>query len=217
MGITELNATSTAMAEVDLALVLAVDCSSSVDSGDYYLQMHGIAAALRNPPLFEAIAEGPNQRVAILLVHWSNRNGQMIAIPWRILGHKIEIETVAREVERAPRQWLPGGTGMAAAIYFCTGQLNNLPFNATRLVIDVSGDGEENEGGDVEAARLNATNLGVTINGLPIIDGSLLVEAYYQQRVIAGPGAFIVPAVNIHAFKTAMTQKLLREIQVRNS
>lgn len=208
---------SSGVASVDLALVLAVDCSSSVDSGDYYLQMNGIAAALRNPPLFDAIREGPNQSVAIILVQWSNRFGQMIAVPWRILSSESDIETCARDVELAPRQWFPGGTGLAAALEFCTDMFQNLPFIAARRVIDVSGDGEENEGGDVAAARQRAVGHGITINGLPIIDGSLLVEAYYRLRVIAGPGSFIIPAVNIHAFKTAMVQKLLREIQVRNT
>jgi Protein of unknown function (DUF1194) len=211
------NLSSTAKLKVDLALVLAVDCSSSVDAADFHLQMTGIAAALRNPPLLDAIIAGPNQRVAITLVQWSNRNAQMIAVPWRFLGSKTDLENCARETEQTARNWLPGGTGLAAAIDFCVELLQAMPFAAVRRAIDVSGDGEDNEDGDVEAARHNAANLGMTINGLPITDGSPRIEAYYRQRVIAGPGAFAIPAANILNFSEAMTQKLLREIQLQNA
>ena len=211
------NLSSTAKLKVDLALVLAVDCSSSVDAADFHLQMTGIAAALRNPPLLEAIIAGPNQCVAITLVQWSNRNAQMIAVPWRFLGSKTDIENCARETEQTARNWLPGGTGLAVAIDFCVELLQAIPFVAVRRAIDVSGDGEDNEGGDVEAARHNAANLGMTINGLPITDDSPRIEAYYRQRVIAGPGAFAIPAANILNFSEAMTQKLLREIQLQNA
>ena len=198
---------------VDLALVLAVDCSSSVDLGDFRLQMDGIAAALRNPPLFEAIAAGSCQRIALTLVHWSSRNSQSIAIAWRVLTSRLELEAIAQETENAERHWRPGGTGLAAAVEFSVALFETLPIAAGRRVIDVSGDGADNEGGDAARARDDALALGVTINGLPIISGSRELEAYYRDRVIGGPGSFIIPAVNILSFRDAMTRKLLREVR----
>ena len=96
---------------VDLALVLAVDCSSSADLADFRLQMDGIAAALRNPALIAAIAAGPLGRIVLTLVQWSSRDSQAIAVKWRALGNPADVEALARETERAERQWLPGGTG----------------------------------------------------------------------------------------------------------
>ncbi len=202
--------------KVDLALVLAVDCSSSADAGDFQLQMTGIATALRNPALLDAILAGPKQRVAVSLIEWSNRKSQIIAVPWRVLSDISDIEGCASEIERVSRNGLSGGTGLAAALDYCVDILQSLPFSAARRTIDVSGDGEENEGDDVEAARLGAAARGITINGLPIIDGSPRIENYYRRHVIAGPGAFAIPAINILAFSKAMTQKLLREIQDQN-
>jgi len=201
------------MAAVDLALVLAVDCSSSVDAGDFRLQMDGIAAALRNPPLFEAIAAGSRRRIALTLVQWSSLNSQAVAIAWRVLTSRLELEAIAQETEAVERQWRPGGTGLAAAVDFSVALLEALPIAAGRRVIDVSGDGEDNEGGDAARARDGALALGVTINGLPIVSGSRELEAYYRERVIGGPGSFIMPAANILSFRDAMARKLLREVR----
>jgi hypothetical protein len=200
---------------LDLALVLAVDCSSSVDAGDYKLQMQGIAAALRNPALYEAIASGTYGRIALALVHWSTSNSQSLAIGWSSIASRADLESTARQAENAERKWQAGGTGLAAALAFSTALLQSLPAAAARRVIDVSGDGEENDGGDVGAARQAALAQGITINGLPIVSGSPSLEVYYRQVVIGGPGAFIVPAGNLAAFAKAMAQKLLREVSER--
>ena len=122
------------------------------------------------------------------------------------------LEAIAQETEQAERHWQPGGTGLAAAVDFSVGLLETLPIAAGRHVIDVSGDGADNEGGDAARARNDALALDVTINGLPIITGSRELEAYYRDRVIGGPGCFVMPAENIWSFRDAMTRKLLREV-----
>jgi hypothetical protein len=200
---------------LDLALVLAVDCSSSVDDGDYKLQMQGIAGALRNPALYEAIASGAYGRIALALVHWSTSSNQSVAIGWSSIASPADLESVARQAESAERKWRAGGTGLAAAIAFNTALLQSLPAEAARRIIDVSGDGEENDGGDVGEARAAALARGITINGLPILSGSPTLESYYREVVIGGPGAFVVPAGNLQAFAEAMSQKLLREVSAR--
>ena len=197
---------------VDLALVLAVDCSSSVDAGDFHLQMQGIADSLREPKILDAIQSGANQSIALSLVQWSTKQSQHIVIKWRGLATQNDLYQTAFEIEKAERIWLIGGTGLAAAIDFCAALHTRLPGRTARRVIDVSGDGEENDDGDVAYSRNAAIAQGITINGLPIIDGSHKIEAYYRYRVIGGPGSFVVPAANSFAFKEAMTQKLLKEI-----
>jgi hypothetical protein len=202
---------------LDLALVLAVDCSSSVDDGDYKLQMDGIAAALRNPALYEAIASGNNGRIALALVHWSTSNSQSLVIAWSSIAGPADLESVARQAESAERKWQPGGTGLAQAITFSTALLLTLPAEAARRIIDISGDGEENDGGDVSEARAAALAQGITINGLPILTGSPTLESCYREVVIGGPGAFVVPAKNLQSFAEAMSQKLLREVSARTT
>ena len=197
---------------VDLALVLAVDCSSSVDAGDFHLQMQGIADSLREPKILDAIQSGVNQSIALSLVQWSTKQSQHIVIKWRALATQNDLYQTAFEIEKAERIWLIGGTGLAAAIDFGAALHARLPGRTARRVIDVSGDGEENDDGDVAYSRNAAIAQGITINGLPIIDGSHHIEAYYRYRVIGGPGSFVVPAANSFAFKEAMTQKLLKEI-----
>jgi hypothetical protein len=197
---------------VDLALVLAVDCSSSIDDGDFRLQMNGIAAALRHPPLLAAIAAGPCRQIALSLVHWSTAQSQAIALPWRVLAGRDDLAATAAEVERIERRWRPGGTGLAAAVDFATVLLTALPVATTRRAIDVSGDGEDNEAGNVVRARSEAVGQGITINGLPILNGSRQLEAYYREHVIGGDGAFLLPAEYIRNFREAMARKLLREV-----
>ena len=197
---------------VDLALVLAVDCSSSVDAGDYHLQMFGIADALRSPKVLNAIQSGEHQRIALSLVQWSTRNSQYIILKWRQIATQEDLFKTAHEIELAQRQWQIGGTGLAAAIDFSAALISKLPVDAARKVIDISGDGEDNDDGNVIYSRNMAIAQGITINGLPILDGSKFIEAYYHYKVIGGPGSFVIPAANSRAFGEAMEQKLLREI-----
>jgi hypothetical protein len=204
-------------AQVDLALVLAVDCSSSVDSTDFQLQMEGIAAALRHPSLSDAIGLGRYGRIALAMVQWSSRNGQFVALDWQILANGPQLAAAAQAVDQTERLWQPGGTGLAAAVDFCAAYLASRPVVADRLVIDVSGDGEDNDGGDVPAARDRALFQGITINGLPIMSGSQRIVGYYQERVIGGPDSFLVPAKDIWAFQDAILRKLLREVSQRIS
>jgi hypothetical protein len=199
---------------VDLALILAVDVSSSIDAGDYRLQMDGIAGALRDHEIQQAIAAGPFGAIALSLVQWSTKASQATTLDWSVIGSAAQAEGAAAAVEKITRHWVPGGTGMAAAIRFCAQHFHSLSWQATHHVIDISGDGEDSEGGDVAGARANAVAADITINGLPIISGSTTIEDYYARRVIAGSNCFYVPATNIMAFHEAIRKKLLREIEL---
>ena len=198
---------------VDVALVMAVDVSSSIDSSDFQLQMQGIAAALRQPVVLEIIRGGRHQQVAMALVQWSITAKQSVTIPWRVIATASVVEATAHAIESAERDFVPGGTGMAAAIAFSVELMEQLKFPSDRKVIDVSGDGEENDGGDVTSSRALALQRGIVINGLPVITGSSLLVPYYHDHVICGAGSFIEPAVNIFSFGQAMKRKLIRELQ----
>jgi hypothetical protein len=202
----------TADTAVDLSLVLAVDCSSSVDFADFKLQMDGIASALRDPSVQDAIAAGSHRQIALTLVQWSTAQSQIVTLPWQILANQQDIEAAAHEIETSARQSYPGGTGLAAALDYCAAVLLAFPGTADRHVIDVSGDGADNEGGNASAARNRVLALGITINGLPIVYDSTYILGYYHDQVIGGPGAFLEPAANMIAFRDAMLRKLIREI-----
>jgi hypothetical protein len=198
--------------KVDLALVLAVDCSSSVDAREFRIQMQGIAAALRHPAVHDAIAAGREHRIALTLVLWSGAQSQSIAMPWQVLATSADLEAAAAAIAAAHRDWEAGGTALAIAIDYAADLLTALPFAATRRVIDVSGDGIDNVTGTTESSRDRAVALGITINGLPIAKGSQLLPVYYKTRVIGGRDAFVEPAADIQAFEGTILRKLLREI-----
>ena len=198
--------------KVDLALVLAVDCSSSVDPVEFRIQMEGIAAALRHPALHDAIAAGREHRIALMLVLWSGAQSQSVAMPWHVLATSQDLEAAATTIAAAHRDWQAGGTALALAIDYCANLLAVIPFSATRRVIDISGDGIDNVTGTTDAARNRAVAQGITINGLPIAKGSQLLPIYYKTRVIGGRDAFVEPAADIHAFEGTILRKLLREI-----
>ena len=200
-------------APVDVALALAIDCSSSVDAGDFSLQMQGTAKALRFAPILEAIQAGPLKQIAVSLVQWSSRNSQVVAVPWHILSTKDDIAVITQKIETVDRQWQPGGTGLAKAMEFCVNLLYTSPIPAMRKVIDVSGDGADNENGDLAKARHLAVSNGVTINGLPILYGQKNIQEYFNKNVICGPDAFVIPTENLKSFPQAMQKKLLRELQ----
>jgi hypothetical protein len=197
---------------VDLALVLAVDCSSSVVPAEFRIQMDGIAGALRHPSLYGAIHAGRERRIALTLMLWSGADSQGVSVPWRILESSGDLEAVAAEIAGAERTWQVGGTAIGIAIDYAAALLMKVPFTATRRVIDISGDGPDNVTGTPAAARDRAVAQGITINGLPITKGSLLLPVYYQSQVIGGRDAFIEPAPNIEAFRATILRKLLREI-----
>jgi hypothetical protein len=145
-------------------------------------------------------------------VQWSTAQSQVVTLPWQVLASQRDLEAAAHDIETSGRQSYPGGTGLAAALDYCAALLLAFAVNADRHVIDVSGDGTDNEGGNVIAARNRVLALGITINGLPIVYDSAYILNYYRDQVIGGPGAFLEPAANMLSFRDAMLRKLVREI-----
>ncbi|MBL8837450.1 MAG: DUF1194 domain-containing protein [Alphaproteobacteria bacterium] len=199
-------------ATVDLALVLAADCSGSVREQQYLLQQQGTADAFRYPAIVEAILGGANAAIAVAHFHWSGPTRQHLAVPWTALRSPADIASFADRIEAAPRRIWGGGTAPGGAIEHGRALLEAMPFRSSRWIIDVSGDGRTNAGPPSAGARDAAVARGITINGLPILHVEPDIDDYYEHNVIGGPGAFLVPARDFVDFADAMRRKLIREL-----
>jgi len=200
-------------ARVDVNLVLAVDSSSSVDAEEFALQMEGIAHAFRDPELIAAIEAGTHHAIAVTLVEWSNATWQRENVGWTVIRDGASAQAFADQVENAPRLIYGGATSISGALRFALQRLAASAQPAERAVIDLSGDGSNNQGAPVAEARRAALAAGVTINGLTIINEEPDLEAYYRGEVIGGPGAFVLAAHDYEDFSQAILRKLLREIE----
>ncbi len=198
---------------VDVALVLAIDSSSSVSMDEFYLQMEGYAAAFRHPSVADAIGSGRVGAIAVAMFEFANAKTHTINMDWCRIAAPEALEQYAKECEMAPRLVIGGATAIGDAIDFAYDTLNTCPYQAGRLVIDVSGDGASNQGRNVLAAREEALTAGIAINGLPILNEEPDLEAYYRLYVVGGPGAFVVPARDYTDFRDAIRDKLVREIK----
>jgi hypothetical protein len=197
---------------VDLALVLAVDASGSVDRVRFELQKQGYVAAFRHPRVTQAIQSGPTQSIAVIMMQWTGPALQVIAVPWTRISDSTSANGFADKIAAAPRALFGGGTSISGAIDTSMALLFDNPYEATRRVIDVSGDGSNNRGRAVNQARDEAVRAGVGINGLPILALEPDLDQYFRQNVIGGPGAFVVAAKDFETFGEAILKKLIAEI-----
>jgi hypothetical protein len=197
---------------VDLALVLAVDASGSVDRVRFELQKQGYVAAFRHPRVLQAIRSGPIQSIAVIMMQWTGPSLQVIAVPWTQISDQASANAFADKVAAAPRALFGGGTSISGAIDASMALLFDNPFQATRRVIDISGDGSNNRGRSVSQARDEAVRAGVGINGVPILALEPDLDQYFKQNVIGGPGAFVIAAKDFETFGEAILKKLIAEI-----
>jgi hypothetical protein len=199
---------------VDLKLVLAVDASGSVDQHEYALQLGGIAAAIRDPAVREAIRSGPKKRIAVNVTVWAQHEVPKDSTGWSILATDADIERFAALVAAFPRR-VNGGTGMGAGLAAALHALEKAGLEAPREIVDVSGDGAESPARDyvvmMPQARQMAMARGVVVNGLAIL-GEADVEEWYRRNVLVGQGSFLIVAQDYDDFAEAMRRKLLREI-----
>jgi hypothetical protein len=207
-----INTAARAQAQVDLALVLAVDASGSVDQYRFELQKRGYAAAFRNPRVLNAIRSGLSQSIAVTMMQWTGPRLQIQVVPWMLIKDEASTNGFAAAIEAAPRQLFGGGTSISGAIDYSRLLLAQTPFEASRRVIDVSGDGSNNSGRPVTMARDDAARAGIGVNGLPILSIEPDLDGYYRDYVIGGPGAFMVPANSYETFADAILKKLITEI-----
>jgi hypothetical protein len=209
--------------QADLLLVLAADVSRSVDERKFRLQREGYAAAIVDPRVVRAMTTGATGRIALCFMEWASDGEQIIVIDWMPVASAADAQAASTRIREAPRAFM-GRTSISAAIDYSMGVLARSPFAAPRRVIDVSGDGTNNSGRPVNAARDAAIAQGVTINGLVILSDVPLptnpmhthppggLTAYYESNVVGGPGAFVVEAESFEAFGQLLVSKLVKEI-----
>jgi hypothetical protein len=204
---------------VDVELVLAVDISYSMDFDELKLQRDGYVEALTSKEFLDALKQGMHGKVAVTMVEWAGAAEQRIVMPWRLIegpesAQKVAAELAAQPVRRAFR------TSISGALLFSAPLFENNGFSGIRRVIDVSGDGTNNQGPLVHLTRDEVLAKGIIINGLPImlkepqpnsVDLKDL-DIYYEDCVIGGPGAFVVPIRERDKFKDAIRTKLVLDI-----
>ena len=205
--------------EVDLALVLAVDISTSMDPAEQSLQRQGYVEAFRSPSVHQAIHSGTLGRIAVIYVEWAGAHPhiQNVVVPWTVLESPQDSLAFADRLTRAPIR-RGAGTSISEAIDFSLALFSFGPFLPARRVIDISGDGSNNQGPLVTESRDRAVARGVTINGLPIMlsrperreDATL--DAYYRDCVIGGSNAFMIPVREPKQFLTETRTKIVNEI-----
>jgi len=212
--------------QTDLLLVLAMDVSRSMDRAKFLLQRQGYAGAISNPQVLNAIESGPHQKIALCFIDWSGPFEQKVVIDWTIIDGPAAASRFGGLVADAPRSFY-NSTSIGAAINFATARLARAPFEAERHAIDVSGDGTNNAGPDVQSSRDQAVAKGILINGLVILTDIDLapnprhtnppggIEKYYRDNVIGGAGSFVMVAEDYNSFGRAMVKKLIAEIATR--
>lgn len=196
----------------DLALLLAVDVSRSVDGREYRLQTRGLSRAFRHPDVLQAIRVGAPNGVTVALMHWSGPGEQTVSVPWTTVTDDASADRLAGRIDLAPRPPTDGGTALDEALAQGLGLLASDNVNALRRVIDVSGDGGDNRGGAPAETRSTAVAAGLVINGLAIVNDEPYLAGYYATNVIGGAGAFVVQARSFRDFGRAIRLKLIREI-----
>ena len=211
---------------VDVALVLLSDVSRSVDDSEFQLEKQGYAAALQDKRVLDAIAGGPTGAIAIAYVEFAGSEEVTTVLDWRIVRTAADAQALADEIAKAPRSaW--GRTSISAGLDHSVSLLSEISVEPARQVIDVAGDGTNNGGRDVQAARDDALAKGITINGLAIINDNPAnlayahvqppggLPAWYQANVTGGPGSFVLEVHSFQTFRDAMVRKLLSEIATR--
>jgi Protein of unknown function (DUF1194) len=206
-------------AEVDVELILAVDISQSMDEDEQKVQRKGYVAALTSPEVLEAIRIGPTGRIAVSYVEWGGSGEQYVVADWQVIDGPDTAAAFASKVAEAPLRQVQR-TSIASALGFTVAMMEENEFFGLRKVIDMSGDGPNNQGGQVTEARDLALTKGITINGLPLMMKGTgngwyhmpNLDHYYEDCVIGGPGAFTIPVHSKESFADAIRMKLVLEI-----
>ncbi|WP_241691141.1 DUF1194 domain-containing protein [Roseovarius sp. A46] len=193
-----------------LALVLALDVSSSVDAQEYDLQRKGLAAALDAPDIRHAILRGEGD-VALAVYEWSGRDQQKLHLDWTILRSHADITRAAALLAGMERSTTEFPTALGSALGYGAQVMTRAP-ECARRVIDVSGDGVNNEGFAPALAYRHFPFQNITVNGLVILGHDAAVLRHYRDEVLRGPGAFLEVADGFEDFRRAMARKLFREI-----
>ena len=210
--------------EVDLSLALAIDISGSIDPDEAKLQREGYVQAFRDPVIVKAILGGPNGRIAVAYYEWSDSWMQKLLVDWTLLDSEASIAAFANRLADLPIS-IARRTSISGAIRYAIPLFGRSPYEPTRKVLDISGDGSNNDGGLVTDMRYEALKERIVINGLPIMNdrpnpfgfpNETDLDRYYLHCVTGGPRSFVEVARNFEDFPRAVRKKLLQEVADRD-
>jgi Protein of unknown function (DUF1194) len=206
--------------EVDLALAMGIDISGSIDPDEAKLQREGYVQAFRDPVIVKAILGGSNGRIAVAYYEWSDAWVQRLLIDWTLLDSEASIEAFATRLANSPIS-IARRTSISGAIRYAIPLFGRSPYEPVRKVLDISGDGSNNDGGLVTDMRYEALKERIIINGLPIMNdrpnpfgfpSEADLDKYYLHCVTGGPRSFVEVARNFDDFPRAVRKKLLQEV-----
>lgn len=220
--VTKFTDTRASAIPVDVELVIAVDVSYSMDPDEQALQREGYVLALTSKEFLQALRQGAHGKIAVTYFEWAGQSDQKILMPWRVIDGPESADAVAAEIARAPYR-RASRTSISGALRFAKPLFDDSGYKGLRRVIDLSGDGANNAGPLVEITRDDVLAAGITINGLPIMlkrpyTGTMDIEnldEYYEDCVIGGPGAFVIPIREREKFIEATRTKLVLEVAGR--
>jgi hypothetical protein len=212
-------AQSNGVTEVDVELVLAVDISFSMDPDEQELQREGYMHALTSTEFLRALRDGIHGKIALTYFEWANVNDRRVIVPWRLIDGPEAADAFVAEIARAPYR-RASRTSVSGALEFGAQLFENSGFKGLRRVIDVSGDGVNNNGPPVTIMRDEVLSKGIVINGLPIMIKQQfnsgmdieMLDLYFEDCVVGGPGSFVIPIKERDKFKEATRTKLVQEI-----
>jgi hypothetical protein len=204
---------------VDVELVIAVDVSLSMSYEELRIQRDGYVAALLHDDVLRAIAEGAYGRIALTYFEWAGDSSQYMVVPWTVIAGREDAQRVVDMISASPpnsarRTSISGGLRYAADLFA------ESSFRSPKRVVDISGDGPNNQGEYVDLVRDDLVAAGIVINGLPLMtDGGLIsafdvpdLDRYYADCLVGGPGSFVVPVNDWSQFPEAVRRKLVQEI-----
>jgi hypothetical protein len=206
--------------EVDMALVMAIDISGSIDPDEARLQRQGYVEAFSDPVIVKAILGGNHGRIAVAYFEWSDSYVQKLLIDWTLLDSREAIQAFATRLANAPIS-IARRTSISGAIRYAIPLFGRSPYETERKVLDISGDGSNNDGGLVTDLRHDALKERIVINGLPIMNdrpnpfgfpSETDLDKYYLHCVTGGPRSFVEVAVSFEDFPRAVRKKLLQEV-----
>lgn len=193
----------------EVALLLAVDVSGSVDSREFAVQMQGLAEGLRDPVVSEALARGQS---AVALMQWTGASRQVLSVGWTRITGPGDVEALAARITRLPRVWTEFSTAIGQAMTFGARIFDRAPA-CRRRVMDVSSDGRNNEGTEPAEVKPVMDSLAIIVNALVIRGDDAGLPAYFAENVMTGPNAFVVTAEDYDDYAERMRRKLRRETE----
>lgn len=219
LGLLALLAPASGQEKVDVALVLAVDVSRSMSPEELEIQRKGYAAAISSPEVVRAIELGAHGRIALMMFEWANENHAREIVGWSVIETQEDALTFADKILN-DRSFGQRRTSISGAIRHAASILADVPFETNRKVIDISGDGPNNQGLPVTPVRDAAVEAGLVINGLPLMTKGGIgfqfnipdLDEYYRRCVTGGPASFVIPVIEWAQFPDAVRRKLILEI-----